>query len=128
MPPAPILKKVCPFIPAGERVLVAIAFYEQKLGFKKQWQDSDEPELALVVRDDIEIFLQKNSDASIAEWTLLRIEVRGIEALYQEYVSRDRTIIHPDGALEHKAWGSQDFSVLDPNGVCITFYEFSMVR
>ncbi|MBW4538302.1 MAG: VOC family protein [Myxacorys chilensis ATA2-1-KO14] len=131
MPSAPVLKKVCPFIPAGEDVLVAIAFYEQKLGFKKQWQDSDVPELALVARDGIEIFLQKNPDSSIAEWTLLRIEVKNIEALYQEYLSRDpvegranRVLIHPNGALEHKAWGSQEFSILDPNGVCITFYEF----
>jgi uncharacterized glyoxalase superfamily protein PhnB len=124
MPSAPILKRVCPFIPAGENVVAAIAFYEQKLGFKKQWQDSDDPELALVSRDDIEIFLQKNPDPSVAEWTLLRIEVSGVEALYQEYLKRDRSVIHPDGALEKKSWGSRDFSILDPNGVCITFYEF----
>lgn len=124
MPSAPTLKKVCPFIPAGEDLLGAIAFYEQKLGFKKQWQDSDTPELALVSRDEIEIFLQRNPDRAIAEWTLLRIEVNDIEALYGEYLSRDRSLVHPDGPLERKAWGSQDFSILDPNGVCITFYEF----
>jgi hypothetical protein len=61
---------------------------------------------------------------SIAEWALLRIEVKNIEALYQEYLSRDRTLIYLDGALERKAWGSQEFSILDPNGVCIAFYEF----
>ncbi|NDJ19308.1 VOC family protein [Myxacorys almedinensis] len=130
MPSAPILKKVCPFIPSGEDLSATIAFYEQKLGFKKQWQDSDHPELALISRDEIEIFLQKNPDPAIAEWTLLRIEVNGIAALYQEYLSLSgfgeggRSLIHPDGALERKAWGSQEFSVLDPNGVCITFYEF----
>jgi uncharacterized glyoxalase superfamily protein PhnB len=118
------LKKVCPFIPAGGNVLQTIGFYEQKLGFKREWQDGDTPELALVSRDEIELFLQRNEDTYLAEWTTLRIEVENVAGLYQEFVDRDSTIIHANGKLEKKPWGSTDFSILDPNGVCITFYEF----
>jgi hypothetical protein len=78
----------------------------------------------LIARDEIELFLQRNGDVTLAEWTTLRIEVQGLEKLYQEFVDRDPKMIHPNSALEKKAWGSTDFSILDPNGVCITFYEF----
>lgn len=118
------LRKVCPFIPAGNNVLRTIQFYEQKLGFDRQWQDSDDPELALIVRDDVELFLQKNLDPLLAEWATLRIEVRDVAGLFREIVDRDPALIHPNGALEKKSWGSTDFTILDPNGVCITFYEF----
>jgi catechol 2,3-dioxygenase-like lactoylglutathione lyase family enzyme len=118
------LRRVCPFIPAGENVAETIRFYQQKLGFKLVWQDSDLPELALVSRDEIELFLQKNSDPEVAEWTILRIEVQDITELYREIVNCDRALIHPNGDLEKKSWGSTDFTILDCNGVCITFYEF----
>lgn len=78
----------------------------------------------MIARDEIELFLQRNGDVTLAEWTTLRIEVQGLEKLYQEFVDRDPKMIHPNSALEKKAWGSTDFSILDPNGVCITFYEF----
>lgn len=117
------LRKVCPFLPAGNDVIRTIEFYEQKLGFKRQWQSGIHPELALVSRDDVDLFLQK-LDPELAELTTLRIEVQNVAALYQELVERDRTLIHLNGALEKKAWGSTDFSILDLNGVCITFYEF----
>ncbi|MBD1856942.1 MULTISPECIES: VOC family protein [Leptolyngbya] len=118
------LRRICPFIPAGEDVARTIAFYEQKLGFKRQWQDSETPELALISRDEIELFLQKNPDPECAEWTTLRIEVQDIADLYREIVECDRTLIHPNGKLEKKPWGSTDFTILDCNDVCITFYEF----
>lgn len=118
------LRKVCPFIPAGDNVLRTIEFYEQKLGFKRQWQNSADPELALIVRDQVELFLQKNPDLFFAEWATLRIEVRDVAGLYREVLDRDPALIHPNGALEKKSWGSTDFTILDLNGVCITFYEF----
>ncbi|MCU0552301.1 MAG: VOC family protein [Leptolyngbya sp. Prado105] len=118
------LRKVCPFIPAGDDVAVTVKFYEQ-LGFKRQWQDSSEtPELALICRDEIELFLQRDPEPEFAEWTTLRIEVQEIAELYREILNCDRTLIHPNGELEKKPWGSTDFTILDCNGVCITFYEF----
>ena len=101
-----------------------INFYENKLGFKCQWQDSEMPDLALVSRDQVELFLQRSEDVSLAEWTTLRIEVENVTALYREVIERDAAIVHPDGKLEKKPWGSTDFTILDLNGVCVTFYEF----
>ena len=32
-------------------------------------------------------------------------------------------VIHPNGYLTTKPWGTQEFAILDPAGVCMTFYE-----
>ena len=80
----PILGKVSPIIPAGSDMEKAIAFYEQQLGFTTIYQEGDPVTMAIVKRDSVEIYLQKNDDKHLAEWTNFRIQVDGIEQLYQE--------------------------------------------
>ena len=41
--------------------------------------------------------------------------------LYEEYQAKG--VIHPNGRLDEKLWGTKEFGGLDPTGVCITFYE-----
>jgi hypothetical protein len=77
--------------------------------------------MAIIKRDAIEIFLFKNDDRHVSEQTAFRIHVAHIEALYEEYQAKD--VIHPNGRLDEKPWGTKEFGVLDPTGVCITFYE-----
>ncbi len=80
--------------------------------------------MAIVKRDTAEIFLVKNDYKQlVAEEISLRIHVTNIEQLYQEFQSKGEEIIHPNGKLEAKPWGVKEFVVLDPAGVCITFYE-----
>lgn len=119
----PILGKISPIIPAGDDVEKAIAFYEEQLGFTVLYQEGQPITLALVQRDAAEIFLQKNADQHLAEWTTFRIEVQQIEALYQELQAKGGRMIHPKGQLELKPWGMKEFVILDPAGVAITFYE-----
>ena len=78
-------------------------------------------EMAIVKRDAVEIFLCKNDDRYVAEQTSFRIQVQHVEALYAEYQAQG--VIHPNGQLATKPWGTQEFAILDPAGVCITFYE-----
>ncbi len=40
---------------------------------------------------------------------------------HEEYQAQG--VIHPNGPLDTKPWGTKEFGVLDPTGVCITFYE-----
>ena len=77
--------------------------------------------MAIIQRDVAEIFLCRNNDRSVAEQTSFRIHVHHIKQLYAEYQAQG--VIHPNGQLTTKPWGTQEFAILDPAGVCITFYE-----
>jgi hypothetical protein len=50
-----------------------------------------------------------------------RIQMEDIENLYTEYQAQN--VIHPNGSLEVKPWGKKEFSIIDLDGVCITFFE-----
>jgi predicted enzyme related to lactoylglutathione lyase len=119
----PTLGNISPLIPAGDDMEKAIAFYEQQLGFKKVHQEGNPVKMAIVKRDSAEIFLLKNDDQHLAEGTSFRIQVNGVELLYQEFQAKGGQIIHPNGHLETKPWGMKEFVILDLAGVCITFYE-----
>jgi uncharacterized glyoxalase superfamily protein PhnB len=119
----PILGNISPLIPAGNNLEGAIAFYEQKLGFKCVHTEGDPMRMAIVKRDVAELFLVKNDYIRLAEEIALRIYVTGIEQFYEEITSKGEETIHPNGKLETKPWGMKEFVAIDPAGVCITFYE-----
>jgi uncharacterized glyoxalase superfamily protein PhnB len=119
----PILGNISPLIPAGNDLEGAIAFYEQKLGFKCVHTEGDPMRMAIVKRDVAELFLVKNDYIPLTEEIAFRIHVTGIEQLYEELTSKEEKAIHPNGKLETKPWGMKEFVVIDPTGVCITFYE-----
>jgi hypothetical protein len=103
---------------AAGNISKAVEFYEQKLGFSRMFVLDD---YAGVARGPVEIHLWRCEDKYIAENTACRVNVEGIEALYEEY--RPRGVIHPNGVLETKPWGLKEFTVLDLDGNGITFYE-----
>lgn len=121
-PSLPKLGSISPLIPAGDDVEAAIAFYE-KLGFQAVHQEGNPVRMAIVERDRATLFLVQNSDKHLAEGTSLRIQVDGIEQLYEEFQAQGG-LIHPNGQLETKPWGPKEFAVMDLAGVCLTFYEF----
>jgi uncharacterized glyoxalase superfamily protein PhnB len=114
-----VLEAATPIIPAGNDLEKAIAFYEQ-LGFTRTWQEG---EMAGVRRDAVEIVLFRNADKHLAEWTSFRIRVSNVRALYAEFQEKGGEFIHPNGKLETKPWGSTEFAILDPAGVCLTFFQ-----
>lgn len=121
MPHTPVLGNLSPLIPAGRDVDATLAFYEQKLGFTTKFTQGEPTEMAIVTRDAVEIFLCRNPDRFVAEQTSFRIHVQQVTQLYTEYQAQG--VIHPNGQLTMKPWGTQEFAILDPTGVCITFYE-----
>lgn len=120
---SPKLKNLSPLIPAGKDVEKSIEFYE-KLGFTTTHTEGKPLKMAVVERDEIQIFLVQNDYKHLAEEISLRIRVEGIEQLYEEFLAKGDDIIHPNGKLETKPWGCKEFVVLDKVGVCITFYDF----
>ena len=118
----PLLSSISPLIPGGTNLEKTVVFYEQKLGFKRIHQEGNPIYMAIVQRDNVQIFLLKKEDKHVAEETSLRISVNQIEQFYEELKVK-REIIHPEGKLETKPWGVKEFIVFDPMGVCLTFCE-----
>lgn len=108
-------KSLTPLSPA-KNIEEAISFYEQKLGFKANGYGG-------VIRGDVEILFYQTDDSYLGEWTSFRIQVDAIETLYKEYQQHE--VVHPNGNLETKPWGSREFAIIDQDGVCITFFERS---
>lgn len=120
----PALQSLTPITPAGPDVEATIAFYEKELGFTVRFRDGSPTSMALIARDSVELMLQQTEDKHWASQTAYRIRVDGVEKLYQECVAKGGRAIHPNGKLTKKPWGSTEFAIIDPFGVCITFYEF----
>ena len=118
----PFLSSISPLIPGGEDLEKTVVFYEQKLGFKRIHTEGNPIYMAIVQRDNVQIFLLKKEDRQVAEETSLRISVNQIEQLYEE-LKVEEDIIHPEGSLETKPWGVKEFVVIEPMGVCLTFCE-----
>lgn len=119
----PVLENLRPITPAGQDLEKAIAFYETELGFKVTWRD-ESGKLAIIVRDSAEMMLQESDDAHWASQTAYLIRTRNVQAMYDECLARGGKAIHPNGPLRKRPWGTTEFSIIDPAGVCITFYEF----
>ena len=95
----------------------ATSFYGQ-LGFQVLHQET---EYAIVKRDGVELHVWLCPDRSLAENSSCRIQVTGIEALYQEYQTKG--LLTPDAAVRAKPWGTRELVVFDPDRVLITFVE-----
>ena len=107
-------------LPAAD-METAIAFYCDKLGFALTYRDAEPASFANLNRDGIQLHLFEHADRAFAEWTSLRIQVEQIDQLYA--ACAEQSIVHPNGALSTKPWGTREFAVIDPSGVCITFYQ-----
>ena len=117
--PAPICLKAIPLL-ASLDIGRSVAFYVEKLGFVPVFAEAGV--YGIVARDDCEIHFWACTDRHIAENTGCRINVAGIDALYEAALARN--IVHPNGALAAKPWGSREFTVLDPDGNAVAFAEF----
>jgi len=111
------MKKIVPQVPALN-VMESLEFYSQKLGFGDEWMfDSRYGG----VRTPLELNFCYYDDPEFPKNYVMRFEVDDIESHYHNCQRHD--IVHPKGLLEQKPWGLQEFSMLDPSGVLIVFYQ-----
>lgn len=128
-----------PALPARD-VSAAATFYRERLGFEVLHREHG---LAVLERDEARLHLWQAADESwrgrapgdapvrsgaesfIAGTASCRIEVDGVEELYEEL--RSRGVLHPvSGAgLEETNFGSREFSCLDEDGNLITFFAWT---
>jgi catechol 2,3-dioxygenase-like lactoylglutathione lyase family enzyme len=108
-----LFRGLTPLSPSKD-VEKTVKFYVEILGFRDNGHGG-------VIRGDVEILFYQTNDQKLAEWTSFRIHVNGVEELYEAYQSAG--VIHTNGTLAMKPWGSLEFSIIDQDGVCITFFE-----
>jgi DNA-binding transcriptional MerR regulator len=91
-------------------------FYADKLGFTAV---ALYPDYGIVARDGVQIHFWLTDDADIPKATSCRIDVDGVDQLYDEM--RATGVVHPNGVLTDQPWGLREFAVLDADGNLIKF-------
>ena len=94
-------------------------FYRQKLGFREVGRY---PELLVLKLQEQELQFWLTADAALAESSSCYVRVRGVEALYADYAANPE-LLRPEHALAVRAWGMNEFYVLDPDGNLLKFGE-----
>ena len=112
-----------PVVPSRD-LLKTLEFYRDKLGFEVAFSmGMPVPEYAGAKRDHAEVHFFLCQEPLVFEWTAYRIGVKYIELLYKQ--CQEIGIVHNSGELREKSWGTKEFTVLDPDGVALTFWERS---
>jgi uncharacterized glyoxalase superfamily protein PhnB len=121
----PTIKGAIPVLPAADAA-ASLKWWTEVCGFTETFRDNTPPNYAGINRGDAYLHISGMQDKELArqvgEQTMVRIAVKGIEELYAEYQKRGG-IVHPNGPLQTKPWGTKEFATIDPNGVCVTFQE-----
>lgn len=119
------IKGAIPVLPAAD-VQASLDWWTKICGFEETFRDASPPSYAGIHRGEANLHLAGMDDKILArkigDQTMVRLQVKGIEALYAEYQQKGGKV-HPNGALQTKPWGTKEFGALDPNGVCVTFQE-----
>jgi uncharacterized glyoxalase superfamily protein PhnB len=121
----PTIKGAIPVLPAADAA-ASLKWWTKICGFTETFRDNTPPNYAGINRGQAYLHISGMPDKELArqvgDQTMVRIAVKGIEDLYAEYQKRGG-IVHPNGPLQTKPWGTKEFAAIDPNGVCVTFQE-----
>lgn len=114
----PIIKAAIPVLPAADAD-ESLNWWTNICGFKETFRDATPPNYAGINRGEAHLHIAAMTDKTLArkvgDQTMVRLAVKGIEALYAEYQERGGKV-HPNGPLQTKPWGTKEFGAIDPNG------------
>ena len=117
------VKSVIAVLPAAD-VSTSLEWWVERCGFEETFRDATPPRYAGIRRGGAELHLAQMTDKKLArivgDQVMVRVVVDGIDAFYAEYQERGG-VLHPNGKLQTKPWGTREFGALDPNGVCVAF-------
>ena len=119
------IKQAIPVLPAAD-VPTSLAWWTSVCGFTEVFRDATPPAYVGIARGRTYLHLSQMSDPVLArtvgDQTMLRFLVEDVEAMYAEYQARGG-VVHPNGALQTKPWGTTEFGAIDPNGICVAFQQ-----
>ncbi len=110
---------VIPILPSSD-VERSVAFYVERLGFTVLSEYGEPPFYALVQRGPMELHISLVEDISIALQVQIRFLVENVGPIFEEFRTAGAPIVQ---GLEAKPWGTREFAVHDPDGVCIVVFE-----
>jgi uncharacterized glyoxalase superfamily protein PhnB len=98
-----------------------ITFYEERLGFRKEWTAGVPPEDGGVRRGDVQLYFMRSPElaASACDREVM-LFVEDVDALHDEHVRRGAPIAE---GLRDEAWGLREYCVTDPHGHRLRFAE-----
>ena len=97
-------------------------YYINQLGFQALGNKEYDNYLMLQ-KDKIQIhFFEFKELDPLQNYGQVYIRTNDIKELYQS-LQDNNVAIHPNGALQTKPWGQQEFSLLDPDNNLLTFGE-----
>ena len=96
-----------------------VAFYVRVLNAKQVYAQPGE--YGIVSLGGLELHFWACQDPEIPRQTSCRFKVAGIASLHAQCMAQNA--VHPNGGLRNQPWGTQEFSLLDEDGNCVTFYE-----
>ena len=111
------LTRIAPELPAAN-LKAALAYYEQKLGFRVAMEMPD-GEYAIVERDDVAIHLFQDGVDKHPP-TGVHIFTPDLEALFAEFLQSGARLTQE---ITRKPWGNRDFRVRDDFGNELKFTE-----
>jgi uncharacterized glyoxalase superfamily protein PhnB len=97
-------------------VAASIRYYVERLGFKKHWDWGEPPTFGAVTRDDVEIYLCRDTQGNPGTW--IYVAVQDVDALYAELLSTGADIRQPPTNLP---WHMRELNVADPDGHRLRF-------
>lgn len=97
----------------------SVEFFVSRLGFTKIYAEPGA--YGIVANGPVHIHFWACNDRKIAEATGCRVQVEAIADLYAVCVRHG--IVHPNGSLSLKPWGTREFAMLDSDGNLVTFYQ-----
>ncbi len=115
---SPILESAVPVL-ASLDIPKTVEFWVGTLGFTSVYQEPGS--YGIVQRDAVQIHFWNCNDKSIPALTSCRVGVKEIDGLYEEM--RSQGVIHPNGTIQRQPWGMNEFTILDSDGNCVTFFE-----
>jgi catechol 2,3-dioxygenase-like lactoylglutathione lyase family enzyme len=118
--PDTIFAFAVPMLPARD-VDATVAFFESVLGFRRDFSRGAPTEHAGMKRDGAELQFFRCDDPAVLAQSSCRIRVDGIDQLYARCVNRG--VVHPGRMLAETSWGHREFAMLDPDGVCVAFFQ-----
>jgi catechol 2,3-dioxygenase-like lactoylglutathione lyase family enzyme len=118
----PKLLRSAPYFPVSD-VASSAKYYEEVLGFKRDYVAGDPPQFAICSRDGLPVMLRR-----VARPELIRpSESQGgtwdafedLPALHAELVARGATVVY--GPVLQEAYQMNEFAVRDPDGHVLGF-------
>lgn len=120
MRPGPKLALAVPILPCTD-IEAMIAFYEDQLGFERDWISGDPPEDGGVRHGYVQIYFMRNAALAAAACDReVMLFVEDVDAMYAEHLRRRAPISEP---LRDEPWGLREYSVSDPHGHRLRFAE-----